>query len=288
MSFIETPRFPEDISFGMQSGPTYNTDIVVVSSGAESRNANWTAARWKGDVSYGVRTQTQLDTLIAYFRAMKGRAHGFRIKDWSDYLVTTANGLLGAGVGTGNPTYQLNRVYTTGSLSESRVIKKPVTSTIKIFKAAVEQTLTTHYTLDSTTGIVTFVATSSKSITGITQANPGVVTATAHGFTNGQDVYISGVGGMTQVNNLTFTVAGATANTFQLSGVDTTSYTAYTSGGTAALYPQSGDALTWSGEFDIPVRFDTDEMRYSIVSKHADDLVMSWQGVPVIETREIT
>ncbi len=71
-------------------------------------------------------------------------------------------------------------------------------------------------------------------ITGITQANPGVVTAVAHGFSNGDEVEIAAVTGMTQVNGRRFTVAGVTANTFQLSGVNTTAYTAYAAGGTVA------------------------------------------------------
>lgn len=71
------------------------------------------------------------------------------------------------------------------------------------------------------------------SVTGITKANPAVVTAAAHGHSNGDLVYITGVGGMTQVNGFNYTVAGATTNTFQLAGVDSTGFTTYTSGGTA-------------------------------------------------------
>lgn len=70
------------------------------------------------------------------------------------------------------------------------------------------------------------------SITGATQANPCVITSTAHGLSNGDKVYISGVGGMTQLNGNVCTVAGAAANTFQLSGVNSSAYGAYTSGGT--------------------------------------------------------
>ena len=70
-------------------------------------------------------------------------------------------------------------------------------------------------------------------ITGVTQANPAVVTATAHDFNNGESVTISGVVGMTELNGNTYTVANATANTFELQGVDSTSFTAYVSGGTA-------------------------------------------------------
>lgn len=60
-----------------------------------------------------------------------------------------------------------------------------------------------------------------------------VVTATSHGFANGDSVYIAGVGGMTQINNKVFTVASAAANTFALSGTVGASYSTYTSGGTA-------------------------------------------------------
>lgn len=72
-----------------------------------------------------------------------------------------------------------------------------------------------------------------KTITAITQANPGVVTSAAHGYTNGQEIYIENVVGMTQLNGRRFTISGVTTNTFNLDQVDTTGYTAYVSGGTA-------------------------------------------------------
>jgi hypothetical protein len=86
-----------------------------------------------------------------------------------------------------------------------------------------------------------FVLETAKNITGITQANPAVVTSAAHGFSNGDWVFITGVGGMTQVNGKSFIVAGKTTNTFQLhtldgTNVDSTAYTAYTSGGTVSRY----------------------------------------------------
>ena len=66
---------------------------------------------------------------------------------------------------------------------------------------------------------------------GITQANPGVVTAVAHPFSDGDIIYITDVSGMTEVNGLIFTVANSTTDTFELQGIDTTGFTAYTSGG---------------------------------------------------------
>ena len=69
-------------------------------------------------------------------------------------------------------------------------------------------------------------------ITGITKANPAVVSATSHGFSNGDRVIIYEIfSGMTQPNRNTYTVANATRDTFELSGTDSTSWSTYTSGG---------------------------------------------------------
>ena len=72
-----------------------------------------------------------------------------------------------------------------------------------------------------------------KDITAITKANPAVVTAAAHGYVNGDTAAIVGVVGMTEVNDLPFTIANVTTNTFELSGINSTAYTTYTSGGKA-------------------------------------------------------
>lgn len=77
-----------------------------------------------------------------------------------------------------------------------------------------------------------------KNITAITKANPAVVTSASHGYSNGDEVYISGVAGMTEVNGKYYLVAGVTTNTFNLTdidgnNIDSSAYTTYTSGGTA-------------------------------------------------------
>ncbi len=87
-------------------------------------------------------------------------------------------------------------------------------------------------------------------VTGITQASPGVVTLSATTWSdgtavaNGQVIEISGVVGMTEVNGQYFAVSGwnSGAKTFNLvsaltgSNVSTTAYTAYTSAGTTYLH----------------------------------------------------
>lgn len=150
MAFIDT-RFPTDISYGSAGGPEYSTDIVITQGGHEQRNINWSAARAKYNVAYGVKTQSQLNTLIGFFRARKGRADGFRFKDWTDFSATAQN----IGTGDGSTTqFQLVKTYTSGSVTETRIITKPVSGSISIYKAGVLQS--SGYSVSTTTGILTF------------------------------------------------------------------------------------------------------------------------------------
>jgi len=77
-------------------------------------------------------------------------------------------------------------------------------------------------------------------ITGITKANPGVVSAPAHGLSNGDPVDIDEVSGMEQVNGQRYYAANVTGGTFELVdefgvNINTTSFTTYTGGGYARL-----------------------------------------------------
>ena len=75
-----------------------------------------------------------------------------------------------------------------------------------------------------------------KYIENITQADPGVITVTGHGFSNGDEIALSGIQGMTEISAANYRVANATANTFTVvdeagEDVDTTGYTAFEDGG---------------------------------------------------------
>lgn len=118
-------------------------------------------------------------------------------------------------------------------------------------------------------------------ITGISKANPGVVTYTGTDPTNGQEVYIQDVGGMTEVNNRYFIVANvnAGANTFQLTDVfgnniNTTNYTTYTAGGTASVV------------YEIQTPYLEEDLRNLRVSQNADTMyIVSRQYAPRKLTR---
>ena len=72
-----------------------------------------------------------------------------------------------------------------------------------------------------------------KNITAITNASPAEVTAATHGYSTGDEVYLSGIGGMNELNGRQFKVTVINANTFTLDGLDSTAYGAYTTGGAA-------------------------------------------------------
>ncbi|MBI3438357.1 MAG: pilus assembly protein TadG [Proteobacteria bacterium] len=73
-----------------------------------------------------------------------------------------------------------------------------------------------------------------RNITAAVRGSPSTtitITSAAHGFSNGDTVWISGVGGITQLNSKKWVVSGVTATTYQVTGVSGS--TSFTSGGTA-------------------------------------------------------
>jgi len=75
------------------------------------------------------------------------------------------------------------------------------------------------------------------SVSNITQADPAVVTAPGHGFTDGQQIRFSSVSGMTEVNNEVYSVSTVSGSTFEMRDssdavdINSVGFTTYTSGG---------------------------------------------------------
>jgi len=299
MAFNETASLPDCIALGAIGGPMFSTDIIVVRAGYESRNANWSQSRRRYDIQTGVKTKTDFQSVADVFHAVGGRLDGFRFKDWADFEATVSNGFLyatdgtssygTAGTGYGMPVLQLVKAYTAGSSTHLREIRKPI-APIVIYRGGTPATAGVgagNYALDLTTGLVTFVADQSRSIISHTPTashNFDVSSAFSPNLTGGQRVYITGVTGTaaTLLNGLSHNVVTAVGATISIS-VNTTGLTA--SGGTAFIYPQSTDTLTWSGEFDVPVRFDSDELQAVIQDKTGDGTLLMTAPVQLIEIR---
>ena len=192
MTFLESPRFPDCISFGATGGPVWSTTIVRTGGGYEYSNQNYEFPLCTFDVSHAVKTPDNFAILLAFQRAVRGRFHRFRFKDWSDYSATSTNGIFAM---LSSTTFQMYKTYVAGSLTHNRIIQKPVSGTI--------------------------------TVTGVSGAS--VATAT---------------------------------------GIVTVS---------------SGTPTAWSGEFDVPCRFDQDDLKANLIASKRR--LIGWSGIGISEVR---
>lgn len=153
-------RFPTDLSFGATGGPEWRIDIVELASGRELRNAPWASSRRRYDVGIGLRALADLEAVLAFFEARKGPLYGFRLRDWLDWKScavdkTPAPGDQQIGFGDGLQTaFQLCKSYTSGDVTERRIITKPVAASLRI--AVAEAELLGGFDVDAATGLVSF------------------------------------------------------------------------------------------------------------------------------------
>lgn len=144
---------PLPISLRSSGGPGWNTSIVRVDSGYEQRNEPWAQDLAVWDVGSFITTHAEMATLLDFFNGVRGRLIGFRMQDPKDYKAL--NQLLGTGNGV-QTTYQLRKAYGPGTYTKT--IQKPVPGSYRVTVADVLQVEGTAYTLDTTTGVVTFLA----------------------------------------------------------------------------------------------------------------------------------
>ena len=147
--FGESPVIPfDDVSFPIEMGaeasiaPSFSTSVVTSASGNEYRNSNWQQARLRFDAGPGVRSEADIETLLAFFRARRGAAVGFRFRDPYD---SSSNGMAGEatpldqeiGVGDGITTgFWLAKNYSEG---EERRVTRPVAGSVRIAVDGIEQ-----------------------------------------------------------------------------------------------------------------------------------------------------
>ncbi|MEZ5851827.1 MAG: DUF2460 domain-containing protein [Hyphomicrobiaceae bacterium] len=163
MSFHDV-RFPTEISRGATGGPERRTDIVVLGSGFEERNARWAHARRRYNAGYGIKALDQLHTVIAFFEERRGRLYGFRWKDHTDWrsgppeiAPTALDQTIGLGDGI-TAAFQLLKRYGSTFAPYDRPIRKPVAGSVLLAVDGASQTDGAQFDLDATTGLVTFRA----------------------------------------------------------------------------------------------------------------------------------
>ena len=161
MSFHEV-RFPASLSFGSLGGPERRTDVVTLANGFEERNTPWSHSRRRYDAGLGLRSLDDVEALIAFFEARQGQLYGFRWKDWADYKsalpsqdVTPLDQIIGQG-DEAQMTFALHKRYGSGGVDYYRPVKKPVLGTVKVALSGDPMQEGIDYTVDLTTGVVTF------------------------------------------------------------------------------------------------------------------------------------
>lgn len=276
LPFVEE-RLDMGYDYGSVGGPEWSTDVVVYGAGYEHRNANWSEARGRWELGERVIDNARLEYLQAFFRARRGRAQAFRYRDWLDFDAVDE-----ALTPDGTPAHQLVKRYTSAGETQLRTIRKPVASTITMQRGGAGFAA---FSVDDTTGIATLQPDWTAPIFGVTQAAPAVVTVTGHGRSTGETVYITGTG--MSVDGEAWVITVVDPDTFSLDGSDTSADPAYSGAGTAELYVQPGETLTWSGEFDVPARFDTDAFRARFeAAQNAPKVYLYFlSSLPVIEVR---
>lgn len=161
MTFHEI-RFPAAISRGAQGGPERRTDVVVLGSGFEERNARWASSRRSYNAGYGVASLDDLHAVIAFFEERRGRLHAFRWRDhadWKSCAPQQTPSALDCVIGTGDGTaltFQLTKTYGSAFAPWHREIRKPVDGTVKVAVGGTEKTPGAHFSADAATGLVVF------------------------------------------------------------------------------------------------------------------------------------
>lgn len=206
---FDNVRFPTSVSRGSTGGPERRTEVVVLGSGREERNSRWADSRRRYEAGVGIKSLDDVHEVVAFFEERRGRLHGFRWKDHTDFkscapqaTVTPFDQAIGTGDGV-TLEFQLVKSYGTGLRNYLRTITKPVSGTVMI---AVDGVESNAFAVDDLTGIVSL--------------EPSAM-------------------------------------------------------------PPFGSVVTAGFEFDVPVRFDTDQIRINLANFQAGDI----PDIPIVEIR---
>jgi uncharacterized protein (TIGR02217 family) len=126
MEAFDDVRFPIAVGREALVEPAFSTQVVTTASGAEQRNSDWADARLRFDAGPGVRAEAELKELIAFFRARRGAAIGFRFQDPFDHEAEAEP--LGAGDGA-RTDFPLVKSYG----DQVRRITRPVAGSVRLF-----------------------------------------------------------------------------------------------------------------------------------------------------------
>lgn len=154
--------FPLDVALGSAGGPERKTEVVVLGSGREERNARWAHSRRRYNAGYGVKTFDALSAVVSFFEERRGRLYGFRWRDRLDQSsappgapISMLDQTLGEGDGV-RTAYPLVKTYGNLHAPYERPITKPVSGSLRVAIDGVEKTEGVAFSCDYTRGLITF------------------------------------------------------------------------------------------------------------------------------------
>lgn len=273
--------------------------------GYQTVNAIWSRTLRQYELGTVPLTVAQWQTLEGLFEATDAGAYGFLMADPKDSAASLSEGLLypylgglvgTIGVGYGVPSYRLHKRYTSAgsTRTKDRAITRPqATPTIKRAGSTVTLGASAgNAAIDYDTGTVTFVADSSSAVTAVSVGATTQVTLSAalSGLAVSGRLYLTGLTGahaadLNGLSHAVTAVSGGGLNVYTLA--TNTAGRTITAAGTGFKYPQPSEALTWSGNFYVPVHFANDDIDWDLmVAGPAETRFIAGPSVLLEEVRE--
>jgi hypothetical protein len=280
MASFDEIQLPANYSWGAKPGHLFSTDMMLMESSFEDRHPNWLQDIGVYDISHNIQTLAEAQELLEFFYCRFGRAYGFRMKDWNDYKAILQP--MGGG-----PDFA----------GAAGLACNTTVSTLSRFgNVALMTTAGTHHLSVNQDFVLASVSDTSfngswtvlvvVSATQITFKCPGsnttgLTTGTVSGnpyqlgmyYSDGIYAYFRQI--FKPCSGLVTDATGYTPPIPQIydNGVLQTVSTNYTLDLTTGLVsfisaPPAGDLLQWTGDFDVPVRFDADLAQLSMNSQN--------------------
>ena len=136
--------FPLAIGRDATALTEFSTQIVSSPSGHEQRASEWAEARMRYDAGPGIRSEADVRTLAAFFRARRGAARAFRFRDPFDHSSADDGGLPAAAdqwLGDGDASrrqFALVKRYGAGEAVQERSIRLPVADSVRVSVDGIE------------------------------------------------------------------------------------------------------------------------------------------------------
>lgn len=150
-----TQALPFIPNYGYSRLARYRSTVIEASSGRTYANQSWEYPLHIFGLPLRGRKQAELEQILSYFHAAAGRANTFDFLDFAEDRTCSlgtdpANDDVTLGTATASQTdFQLIKTYTTGSVTRTRKITRPIDASWLIAVDGTPKTITTDYTIEA-------------------------------------------------------------------------------------------------------------------------------------------